>query len=45
MHWSGLMQCVCWQINMRFLEQATAPACMAAICEEYVLQDFVPSTM
>ena len=39
------MQCMCWQINMRFLEQATAPACMAPIREDYVLQDFVPTTM
>ena len=44
-HWSWLMPCVCWQINMRFLEQATMPACMAPICEDYALQEFVPTTM
>ena len=30
------------QMNLRFLEQATAPSRMAPIREDYLLQDFVP---
>jgi len=31
------------QMNMRFLEQATAPARMAPIREDYLLQEFFPT--
>ena len=39
---SVLTQTCALQMNLRFLEQATAPSRMASIREDFLLQDFVP---
>ena len=37
-----LRQACTLQMNLRFLEQATAPSRSASIREDFLLQDFVP---